>query len=359
MRVVSNILSLQYSVPSIQYAVPVSIVTYLSLTYTLSQIKKITSVALFHGLACMPLCSTLACAEDLSTVLCRVDDSEITVGHVKRQLLPALQGRKPSAGALQRLQAKTLSLLIDRRLVLRYLHRTKQGGSEQDIDHRIEQFARHLARRRQTISQHLDETNQSSEDLRRRVAWEIGWQRYLDKHMTDQTLQKYFESHRRHFDGTRLQVAHILLQPENKDSDHSITATAARATEIANRIATQELTFAEAAQEYSDAPSAKVGGDIGTISRRAPMPESFSRAAFALERGEISPPVHTKFGVHLIQCAEVQPGDRTWQDVRPELIRALRRELFQQAADRERRLAPVEFTSAGRQIQDSRVLTLP
>ena len=318
-------------------------------------LKMIAIGAFCHGLVFMLLFTSRTCAEDMATVLCRIDESKITARQVKCQLAHALKGRHSSTAALQPLQAQMLSLLVDRRLVLRYLRRTKQGASEQDIDYRIEQIGRHLARRRKTISQYLDETDQNSEDLRRRVAWEIGWQRFREKHLTDQSLQRYFESHRRHFDGTRLRVAHILLQLEANHSEDSLAATAARATEIATRIAAQELTFSEAAQKYSDAPSATDGGDIGFISRREPMPDSFSRPVFSLEQGETSPPVHTKFGVHLIQRTEIQLGDRTWQEVRPELSRALMRNLFQRVANRERSLASIEYASDGRKIYDWRV----
>jgi peptidyl-prolyl cis-trans isomerase C len=58
--------------------------------------------------------------------------------------------------------------------------------------------------------------------------------------------------------------------------------------------------FEELAQKFSRCPSSKQGGDLGSFTRGR-MVEEFSTAAFALGVGEVSPPVRTQFGYHLIQ----------------------------------------------------------
>lgn len=59
-------------------------------------------------------------------------------------------------------------------------------------------------------------------------------------------------------------------------------------------------TFEALAKEHSLCPSGKSGGDLGEFGRGA-MVESFEEAAFALQVGEVSEPVRTQFGFHLIQ----------------------------------------------------------
>jgi parvulin-like peptidyl-prolyl isomerase len=58
--------------------------------------------------------------------------------------------------------------------------------------------------------------------------------------------------------------------------------------------------FAELAKKFSKCPSSKVGGDLGTF-KRGRMVEAFDEAVFALGTDEISEPVRTQFGYHLIQ----------------------------------------------------------
>jgi len=74
------------------------------------------------------------------------------------------------------------------------------------------------------------------------------------------------------------------------------------------------------------------------------MSESFSRAAFALEKGELSQPVESSFGVHLIQCVEIKPGEKRWQEVKSELNAAMTRFLFDWVANKQRPNAQIQFS---------------
>ena len=67
------------------------------------------------------------------------------------------------------------------------------------------------------------------------------------------------------------------------------------------------------------------------------MDESFSRAAFELKAGEISPPVRSPFGVHLIRCDEVLPGTKKVSDLAGPIDEALAKELLEKLSQLERK----------------------
>jgi parvulin-like peptidyl-prolyl isomerase len=278
------------------------------------------------------------------TVAAQVAGEPIYAREVAYALRQALPGKRLTPAELPVAREQMLRQLIDRRLVVRALERSGQAASEQDVDYAQQQLVKRLQAREISLAEHLQALGRSADDWRREAAWKLSWQRYLDRHLTAENLQKYFERHRREFDGTQLRVAHILLKANVADASQ-LAAAQQRARDILREVRTGKLSFADAARQYSQGPSAAAGGDIGLIQRRRPMPESFSRAAFALEKGGISEPVVTDFGVHLIQCLEIEPGQRTWQDAGPELQLAATEFLFHRLADRERPGTKIEMPS--------------
>ncbi len=94
---------------------------------------------------------------------------------------------------------------------------------------------------------------------------------------------------------------HILLQITD---ERSAEDAAAELEALRARIEAGE-SFAELATEYSEDPGSKAaGGDLGPVSRGLFAPE-FEEALWALEVGQISDPVQTDFGVHLIELKEI------------------------------------------------------
>ena len=98
------------------------------------------------------------------------------------------------------------------------------------------------------------------------------------------------------------------------------------------------------AAKYSDGPSREVGGDLGFIPRRGRMIESFSAAAFRLKSGEISPPVATPFGIHLITVTEEKRGELTLADVREPVHAAAKQVMFLALAAELRKGAKIEYS---------------
>lgn len=129
----------------------------------------------------------------------------------------------------------------------------------------------------------------------------------------------------------QVRVAHILLAVPEDASDAEREEKRALAESLRQRAAAEP--FAELAQRHSDdKATAGKGGDLGLFPRGV-MVAAFEEAAFALAPGEISAPVETPYGYHVLQGIEhVEAGVKSLESVRPEVEEGLRAELAQQLA---------------------------
>ena len=83
-------------------------------------------------------------------------------------------------------------------------------------------------------------------------------------------------------------------------ASHVLVKTRKEAVKIKKEIEKGEITFEDAAMQYSLCPSGRNGGDLGYFNRKQ-MVQQFADTAFDLKIGEISDPVGTKFGWHIIK----------------------------------------------------------
>ncbi len=82
-------------------------------------------------------------------------------------------------------------------------------------------------------------------------------------------------------------------------ASHILVGTEHEAQDLVKKLA-EGKTFESLAKEFSKCPSGKDGGTLGTFGKGEMVP-AFETAAFALNDGEVSPPVRTQFGYHLIK----------------------------------------------------------
>ena len=88
-------------------------------------------------------------------------------------------------------------------------------------------------------------------------------------------------------------------------ASHILVGTEKEAVNIKHAIDHDMISFEEAAQKYSKCPSGQRGGDLGYFGRGQMVPE-FEQAAFSLPVDEVSEPVKTNFGYHLIKVYDTK-----------------------------------------------------
>lgn len=281
-------------------------------------------------------------ALDPDAVAARVGEATISVRVVEREMKRATPKLPEDPQALRRLRAATLEVAVLRALVLQELVVQKKAATAADVELAIDRLKKMAAAR--GAKWDVQKFGLTEAEYHAEQRWRLSWDAYLREQLADDNLRRYFERHQREFDGTTVRVAHVLLKLAPDAAQAEREKVLAKANELCEQIAAGKLTFAAAAEQHSQAPTAKEGGDIGFIERGGPMPEAFSKAAFALEPGQTSAPVETAFGIHLIHCLEVTPGKRTWQEAREDLRTAVTRYLFDWLAERGAKTSKVEYT---------------
>jgi len=119
-----------------------------------------------------------------------------------------------------------------------------------------------------------------------------------DVEITDEDLQAYYDENKEEFKkdpARKLKYVAVNLEPSEADKK----VVRAKVDSIYN-LAISGKDFAELAKQYSQGPSAPMGGDLGNFTKGRMVP-AFEEAAFQLNEGEISEPVQTRFGWHIIK----------------------------------------------------------
>lgn len=152
-------------------------------------------------------------------------------------------------------------------------------------------------------------------------------------------VRGYYENNRgRYKQPEERHARHILVAVDADASEDKLAAAKKKATDLATQLRADPDKFPEIAKKVSEDPgSAANGGDLGVFSRGAMVP-AFENVAFSLKKGEISDPVRSDFGFHVIQVTDIlAERGKDFAEVRSEIEQELRKQAagrkFSEAAE--------------------------
>lgn len=271
-------------------------------------------------------------AEEIDRVVAVVGDQAIFLSTVQQEVsLMKIQQTATGAEAVpdSALYAKALEQLIDDQLVLAKADELGITVTEAEIDEALTAALGNMRRQfgsDEAFHAQLAKEGMTEEDLKRRYRDEIRDQlkgrRTIEKEVnskidvTEDDIRRFYEEHQAEIPALpeRLEIAQIIVRL--KAGGPARDAAFAKIEEVQRKIAAGE-DFEELAKEYSDGPSAARGGDLGVF-RPSDMEPAFATAVEALTPGQVSAPVETRIGVHIIRLDE-----KTSEGVRAHHIIAL------------------------------------
>lgn len=131
--------------------------------------------------------------------------------------------------------------------------------------------------------------------------------------VTEEEITQYYNDNKEEYKkepSAKFDYVKIVLKAS--DADNNLVKTQ---VDSVYKVVLGGMDFAEAAKTYSQGPSAPKGGDLGYFTKGR-MVKEFSDAAFSMKIGEISEPVLTQFGWHIIKVTDVRNNDKGEKEVK-------------------------------------------
>jgi peptidyl-prolyl cis-trans isomerase D len=122
--------------------------------------------------------------------------------------------------------------------------------------------------------------------------------------ISDEELLEYYNENQEAFKTPQtVEARHILFRVDENATPEAVKKIQERALDIL-KLAKEGKDFAELAKQYSEGPTRDNGGYLGSFRKEA-MVKPFADMAFSMKAGEISEPVRTRFGWHIIKVEKV------------------------------------------------------
>ncbi len=209
----------------------------------------------------------------------------------------------------QRRQA--LDSMINDVLIQRESTRLGLSVPESEIDAYIEQIKRQNGLDDETLALALQQQGLTLESYREQVRKEIlknqlvGRQIRRRVNVTPEEVERYYQEHLDEFaQAAAIKVRQIFFALPPGSAPGDVAGARARLVEAERRLAAGE-DFAAVARDLSDGPEAADGGMIGWMRKGEMLPE-LEAAAFRLKPGQVSDPLQSPAGIHLLRVDEVE-----------------------------------------------------
>ena len=142
-------------------------------------------------------------------------------------------------------------------------------------------------------------------------------------------VKRFYDENQRQFGVPESrQASHILIAVDKSGGNDAKQKARAQADQIYSELKKNPGSFAELAKKHSQDPgSAANGGDLGSFTPGS-MVKAFDDAVFRMKVGEISPPVESEYGFHIIRLTGITPGrTRSFDQARPDIEQELKKQL--------------------------------
>lgn len=222
--------------------------------------------------------------------------------------------------ALISMEQQITDQLVTQSILRQFVMENKLTVSSEVVDKEIAKMRDNIknnpATKDRTLEQFLEFQGSNIDELKTAINMSASIENYVSKGVDDKKMEEYFIKNISNFNGETVTASHILVDTKEKKEQKELDSARAKIESIKKEL-DEGADFTELAKKYSDCPTGKTGGELGTFPRHGIMVEEFTKAAFATDLGKVSDPVKTEFGYHLIKVtAKTPPKDVSFSEVK-------------------------------------------
>ncbi len=233
----------------------------------------------------------------------------LMVGFNKEEVVATVDGTEIEQDALYEQMVKTsgaeaLDIMISNEIIRQEAEKADIEITQEELDAELAEYEEQYGGA-EGFAAALEGSGLTKEDLEEEMKNFLRIEKLIgpEIEITDEAIETYFKENKE-----------TLGQSATVEASHILTETKEQAEEVAQKLADGE-DFAELAAEYSvDTANAENGGELGSFGKGEMAPE-FEEAAFAMKPGEVSDPVQTDFGYHIIKVTDkTEASEATLED---------------------------------------------
>ncbi len=236
---------------------------------------------------------------------------------------------------ITRYKERILTEIIRDHLTGQVLRDAKVDVSDEAVEAKFAEYLKQNFRSEEDVDEYYQRTGMSPERIRADIRKSLALEEYLDQKyqtaVSDEEVRTYYDENTSRFSASaEVHAAHILLAMPRSAPPEEVKEKKKEAQKLARKARKVDADFAALAREHSSGPRADKGGDLGWFAERQMVPE-FSNAAFKLAVGEVSDPVRSSHGFHVIKVFErreerIKPFEEAAPEIRSSLSRSRKRD---------------------------------
>ena len=271
------------------------------------------------------------------------EEMQSTINQLKQQYGDDYENNDRIKDQLKQMKQQYLNAMVNEKLMLQNAASVGVEPTEDELNEKVDEAIDQLKQQYSEDGQfdQILEANGFTEDSFREyqrkqiILQQVQEAILADVEVTDDDAQIYYDENKdtKYVTGAGANAAHILLAEKNDDGEIDFDASLAKANEVKAKL-DAGADFAELASEYGTDGTKDKGGDLGFVTyNQANYDKDFLDGFKQLSEGQISDPVKSQFGYHIIKATGlkeevVTPFEDVKEQIKSQLLQQKQSEAF-------------------------------